>query len=157
MGILYYFSFAFLLLQKRSKPWKTFGWNRNGGMALHTGNTCGSLAQGTNYGEARQVHTNRAPIDWVPSDTRTTSKVPPSHSTENLDWPLMRLCYKWLKDSELKNYIRIHMLLEISQLEIPKVLALLGRLRTSDRQGCAFGSDTLEPVLQNPIWATTSL
>ena len=65
--------------------------------------------------------------------------------------------YKSLKDSLLKNYIRIHMLLEISQLEIPKVLALLGRLRTSDRQGCAFGSDTLEPVLRNPVWATTSL
>ena len=67
------------------------------------------------------------------------------------------VCYKSLKDSLLKNYIRIHMLLEISQLEIPKVLALLGRLRTSDRQGCAFGSDTLEPVLRNRVWATTSL
>ena len=48
------------------------------------------------------------------------------------------VCYKSLKDSVLKNYIRIHMLLEISQLEIPKVLALLGRLRTSGRQGYAL-------------------
>lgn len=42
------------------------------------------------------------------------------------------------------------MLLEISQLEIPKVLALLGRLRTSDRQGCAFGSDYIGTRLTKP-------